>query len=89
MIREFLALPSTVSGSLESVIHVPSCAAQLYIPSMAAYCSTKSAANQIITKFGFDELEGNVKFLFLPPCKHRDAASYRVCARGWRDLGRW
>jgi NADP-dependent 3-hydroxy acid dehydrogenase YdfG len=67
MIREFLALPSTASGGPKSVIHVSSCAAQLYIPGMAAYCSTKSAANQIITNFGFDEPEGNVKFYSYHP----------------------
>jgi NAD(P)-dependent dehydrogenase (short-subunit alcohol dehydrogenase family) len=67
LIREFLALPSTASGGPKSVIHVSSCAAQLYIPGMAAYCSTKSAANQIITNFGFDEPEGNVKFYSYHP----------------------
>ena len=67
MVREFLALPSTASGGPKSVIHVSSCAAQLYIPGMAAYCSTKSAANQIVTNFGFDEPEGNVKFYSYHP----------------------
>jgi NAD(P)-dependent dehydrogenase (short-subunit alcohol dehydrogenase family) len=67
LVREFLALSSTASGGPKSVIHVSSCAAQLYIPGMAAYCSTKSAANQIITHFGLDEPEGNVKFYSYHP----------------------
>lgn len=67
MVKEFLALPSTASGAPKSVIHVSSAAAQMYIPGMSAYCSTKSAANQIITHFGYDEPEGNVKFYSYHP----------------------
>jgi NADP-dependent 3-hydroxy acid dehydrogenase YdfG len=67
LVREFLALPSTASGGAKSVIHVSSCAAQLYIPGMASYCSTKLAANQIITHFALDEPESNVKFYSYHP----------------------
>lgn len=67
MVKEFLALPSTASGAPKSVIHVSSCAAQMYIPGMSAYCSTKSAANQIITHFAYDEPESNVKFYSYHP----------------------
>lgn len=67
MISTFLALPSTASGGPKSVIHVSSCASQLLIPGMSSYCSTKSAANQIVTHFGFDEPEGNVKFYSYHP----------------------
>jgi NAD(P)-dependent dehydrogenase (short-subunit alcohol dehydrogenase family) len=67
MVKEFLALPSTASGGPKSVIHVSSAASQLYIPGMSSYCSTKSAANQVITHFAFDEPEGNVKFYSFHP----------------------
>jgi NAD(P)-dependent dehydrogenase (short-subunit alcohol dehydrogenase family) len=67
IVKEFLALPSTASGGPKSVIHVSSAAAQLYIPGMSSYCSTKSAANQVITHFGYDEPEGNVKFYSFHP----------------------
>jgi NAD(P)-dependent dehydrogenase (short-subunit alcohol dehydrogenase family) len=67
LIREFLALPSTASGGPKSVIHVSSNASQFYQPGAVGYCSSKAAANQIITHFGFDEPESNVKFINVHP----------------------
>ncbi|KAK5112201.1 hypothetical protein LTR85_011634 [Meristemomyces frigidus] len=67
IVREFLALPSTASGGPKSVIHVSSNASQMYFPGGSGYCSSKAAANQIITHFATDEPEGNVKFYSLHP----------------------
>ncbi|KAK3656731.1 hypothetical protein LTR56_002712 [Elasticomyces elasticus] len=67
MVREFLALPATASGGPKSVIHVSSNASQMYFPGGSGYCSSKAAANQIITHFGFDDPNGNVKFYSLHP----------------------
>jgi NAD(P)-dependent dehydrogenase (short-subunit alcohol dehydrogenase family) len=67
IVREFMALPSTASGGPKSVIHVSSAAAQLVVPGGSAYCSTKAAANQLITHFGYDDPKGNVKFYSYHP----------------------
>lgn len=67
IVHEFLALPSTSSGGPKSVIHISSHASAAYFPGGSGYCSTKAAANQIITHFGFDEPESNVKFYSLHP----------------------
>ncbi|KAK5739292.1 hypothetical protein LTR17_005398 [Elasticomyces elasticus] len=67
MVREFLALPATASGGPKSVIHVSSNASQMCFPGGSGYCSSKAAANQIITHFAFDDPNGNVKFYSLHP----------------------
>lgn len=67
LVREFLALPSTASGGPKSVIHISSAASQLYSPGQAGYCSSKAAANQLITHFAFDDPQSNVKFYNLHP----------------------
>jgi NAD(P)-dependent dehydrogenase (short-subunit alcohol dehydrogenase family) len=67
LVSTFLALPSTASSGPKSVIHVSSNTSQLHIPGLSTYCSSKSAANQIITHFAFDEPEGNVKFYSYHP----------------------
>lgn len=66
LVHEFMALPSTASGP-KSVLHVSSAASQLFAPGQSGYCSSKAAANQIITHFGFDNPAGNVKFYSFHP----------------------
>ena len=67
IVREFMAIPSTASGGPKSVIHVSSAASQFVVPGGSAYCSTKTAANQLITHFGYDDPKGNVKFYSYHP----------------------
>jgi short-subunit dehydrogenase len=86
LIREFLALPSTDSGGPKSVIHISSNAPQFYQPGAVGYCSSKAAANQIITHFAFDEPEGNVKFFNLHPGA---VLSPFIKASGIEDLAVW
>ena len=67
IVREFMAIPSTASGGPKSVIHVSSAASQIVMPGGSAYCSTKAAANQLITHFRYDDPKGNVKFYSYHP----------------------
>jgi NADP-dependent 3-hydroxy acid dehydrogenase YdfG len=67
IVREFMAIPSTASGGPKSVIHVSSAASQFVVAGGSAYCSTKAAANQIITHFGYDDPKSNVKFYSYHP----------------------
>jgi short-subunit dehydrogenase len=86
LIREFLALPSTASGGPESVIHVSSNASQSHQPGAVGYCSSKAAANQIVTHFAFDKPEGNVKFFNLHPGA---ILSPFIKDAGFEDLAVW
>lgn len=67
MVREFMALPSTASGGPKSVIHITSSASQMYMLGASWYCSSKAAGNHLITHFGYDAPEGNLKFFSLHP----------------------
>jgi NAD(P)-dependent dehydrogenase (short-subunit alcohol dehydrogenase family) len=86
LVHEFLALPSTGSGGPKSVIHVSSVASQMYQPGAVGYCSSKAAANQVITHFAFDNPEGNVKFFNIHPGA---VHSQMVKDNGLSDLAVW
>ena len=86
LVREFLALPSTASGGPKSVIHVSSVASQMYQPGAVGYCSSKAAANQVITHFAFDNPEGNVKYFNIHPGA---VHSQMVIDNGLSDLAVW
>lgn len=90
IVREFMALPSTASGGRpKSVIHVSSAASQFVVQGASAYCSTKAAANQLITHFGYDDPESNVKFYsYHPGAIQTDLAKEHVPAEmglTWED----
>jgi NAD(P)-dependent dehydrogenase (short-subunit alcohol dehydrogenase family) len=86
LVREFLALPSTASGNPKTVIHISSVASQMYQPGAVGYCSSKAAANQVITHFAFDNPEGNVKFFNIHPGA---VHSQMVKDNGLSDLAVW
>ncbi|GAB7327384.1 hypothetical protein MBLNU13_g11253t2 [Cladosporium sp. NU13] len=86
LVRGFLALPSTAAGGPKSVIHISSVASQMYQPGAVGYCSSKAAANQVITHFAFDNPEGNVKFFNIHPGA---VHSQMVVDNGLSDLAVW
>ena len=76
----------TVSGGPKSVINVSSVSSQMYQPWAVGYCSSKAAANQVITHFAFDNPEGNVKFFNIHPGA---VHSQMVKDNGLSDLAIW
>lgn len=69
LVKEFLALPSTMaSGARKTVVHISSSGSQMQTAlGLSSYFASKAAATQVITHFANDEPDSNVKFYSLHP----------------------